>query len=166
MVCNEATKHYKYLNKEVILIKYIILLLILVLSACNSTPEVTTKPTTTDIVQLIEKADRRFPEGVRGTFQIPIKASGTIRGTVFLNSDEDYRHPENITLALSPAIIDALSTTYGSSPDKFFINKTVEVKGNVKRIKTYFYKNGKRTKKYYFQTHIKVTEVDQIRVLS
>jgi len=42
----------------------------------------------------------------------------------------------------------------------------LEVTGKVERIKIYMYKNGKRTKKYYFQTHIRVISIEQIRVLS
>ena len=141
-------------------------MLMLSLSACNSTPEIALKSQSTDIIQLIEKAKRRFPEGVRGTFQIPIKASGQKRGVIFLNSDVDYRDPNNITVVLAPAIIESLSNTYDSSLDSYFIDKTIEVTGKVERIKIYFYENGKRAKKYYFQTHINITSADKIRVLS
>ncbi len=146
--------------------KYLIMLSILFLSACGTTPEVALKSQSTDVIQLIEKAERRYPEGVRGTFQLPIKASGTQRGMVYLNTDLDYRDPKNITVALFPATIDAFAETYGASPDSYFIDKTIEVTGKVERIKIYTYKNGKRTKKYYFQTHIKVNSIEQIKVLS
>ena len=38
----------------------------------------------------------------------------------------------------------------------FFVNKTVEVTGEAKRVKIYFISNGMLTDKYYFQTHINV----------
>jgi hypothetical protein len=145
--------------------KYLIFLSILVLCACNSTPEVASKPETTDIIQLIEQAKRRFPEGIRGTFQIPIKASGSHNGTTYLNSNVDYRDPTNITLVLTPETIELFSKTYHSSPGIYFKNKTLSVTGKVERIKMYKYENRKRTKKYYFQTHIRITSIDQITVL-
>ena len=67
--------------------KILILLSILVLSACSSTSEISSSAKPTDIIQLIEKAKKRFPEGVRGTFQILIQASGSERGITYLNSD-------------------------------------------------------------------------------
>jgi hypothetical protein len=147
-------------------VKYLLILSIFVLSACNSTIEPPSKSEVTDIVQLIEIAKRRFPEPVRGTFQIPIKATGSQNGVVYLNSNLDYREPTSITLALAPSTIAAFTSTYNSSPDVYFKNKVVEVMGQVERIKIYKYKNGKRTKKFYFQTHIRVTSIDQIKVLS
>jgi hypothetical protein len=145
--------------------KYLLFLSTLVLCACNSTPEVASKPKTTDIIQLIEQAKRRFPEGIRGTFQIPIKASASHNGVTYLNSNLDYREPSNITLVLAPATIELFAKTYHSSPDLYFKNKTLSVTGKVERIKIYQYKNNKRTKKYYSQTHIRITSIDQISVL-
>jgi len=120
----------------------------------------------TDIIQLIEKAKRRFPEGVIGTFQIPIKASGSVRGITYLNSDVDYRDPKNITVEIAPSVRELFRKTYGSLPVSYFIDKTIKVRGKVERIKISVYEDGKRSRKYYYQTHIKVTSLDQIKVLS
>lgn len=138
----------------------------LVLSACNSTPELVSKPEHTDIIQLIEQAKRRFPEGIIGTFQIPIKASASHNGITYLNSNVDYRAPTNITVVLTPETIELFAKTYHSPPDLYFKNKTLSVTGKVERIKMYKYENNKRTKQYYFQTHIRVTSIDQLKVLS
>lgn len=146
--------------------KYLLILSFLILSACSSTPEISSKSELTDIIKLIEKAKRRYPEGVRGTFQISIKASGNHGGVIFLNSDVDYRDPKNITVVLEPSTIESFSKIYNASPDSYFINKTIEVKGKVERIKIYRYTKARRTGEYYFQTHIKVTSIDQISVLS
>ena len=146
--------------------KYLLILSVLILSACSSTPEIASKSELTDIPKLIKKAQRRYPEGVIGTFQIPIKASGNEGGVVFLNSDLDYRDPKNITVLLEPSTIESFTKIYKASPDSYFINKTIEVRGKVERIKIYRYTKGKRPAKYYFQTHIKVTAVDQISVLN
>lgn len=155
-----------YKNKEVLSVKYLIILSIVILSACSSTPEAPLQTEATDIIQLIEQAKRRYPEPIRGTFQIPIKASGSQNGMVFLNSNLDYREPTNITLAIAPSTIESFINTYKRSPDIYFKNKTLEVTGKVERVKIYMYKEGKRTKKYYFQTHIRIKSTDQIKVLS
>lgn len=146
--------------------KYFFILLLLMLSGCSSTQDVARKQSSTNIIQLIEKAKRKYPEEIRGTFQIPIKATGSQGGIIYLNSDLDYRDPKSVAVALLPSTIEPFTNAYGSSPDLYFLNKTIEVIGKVKRVKIYMYKNGKRTKKYYFQTHIKVTNIEQVKVLS
>jgi hypothetical protein len=153
----------KHTNKEVVSMKCIILLSIIFWSL--SIQQVAAESGLTDIIQLIEKAKRKYPKEVRGTFQIPIKATGSQGGVIFLNSNLDYRDPKSIAVALLPSTIEPFTNMYGASPDLYFLNKTIEVVGKVKRVKIYMYKNGKRTKKYYFQTHIKVTNIEQVKIL-
>jgi hypothetical protein len=145
--------------------KYFIFILVLFLQGCSSTTPSSSSFAPTDIIKLIDVAKRRYPEPVRGTFQIPIKASGTQHGFVYLNTNVDYREPTNLTLALAPSTLKAFTDIYNTQPHEYFINKLLAVTGQVKRVKIYRYKNGKRTKKFYFQTHIKVSSVDQIKVL-
>ena len=146
--------------------KYFLLLAILVLSACTTTPEIASKSASTDVMRLIEQAAENAQKGVKGTFQFSIKASGIERKVVYLNTELDYRDRRSITVALHPKTIAALTKKYGSSPESFFINKNIEVIGEAKQIKVWFVSNGKRTKKYYYQTHIRVQSIDQIKVLS
>ena len=145
--------------------KYLMVLSILILSACSSTQEVAIKSNLTDIIQLIEKAKRKHPEEVRGTFQIPIKATGIQGGVIYLNSDLDYRDPKSIAVALQASTIESFTKAYGSSPDLYLLNKTIEVLGEAKRVKIYIFQNGKKTKRYYYQTHINVTNIDKVKVL-
>lgn len=146
--------------------KYFLLLSILVLSACTATSEVTSKSASTDVMRLIEKTAENAPKGVIGTFQLSIKASGIERKVVYLNTELDYRDRRNITIALHPKTIDAFTKKYGSSPEVYFINKNIEVTGEAKQMKIWFASNGKRSQKYYFQTHIRVYSINQIKVLS
>ena len=146
--------------------KHLILLSILLLSACSTTPEVTSNSVSTDVMRLIEQTEVNAPEGVKGTFQFLIKASGVERKVVYLNTELDYRDRRSITVALHPKTIAAFTKKYGSSPEAYFINKNIEVTGEAKQIKIWFISNGKRTKKYYFQTHIRVKSLKQIKVLS
>jgi hypothetical protein len=147
-------------------VKYLLTLAFLTLSACSSTATNVSVAEATDIIQLIEQAKRRFPEVVRGSFKIPIKATGSQQGVVYLNSNLDYRESTNLTIALNPSTVIALTKMYHSSPDVYLKNKMLEVTGKVERVRIYKYENGKRTKKYYYQTHIRVTSIDQIQVLS
>ena len=144
--------------------KYLILLFVLVLSACSTTHKVTSN--SSDVMQLIEQTALNAPEGVKGTFQFSIKTSGIERNIVYLNTELDYRDRRSITLALHPKTIVGFTDKYGSSPEAYFINKNIEVIGEAKQMKIWFFSKGKKTEKYYFQTHIRVTSIDQIKILS
>ena len=146
--------------------KYLLLLSILVLSACTTTPEITSKAASTDVMRLIEQTAVNAPKSVKGTFQFSIKASGIERKVVYLNTELDYRDRRSITVALHPKTIAAFTEKYGSSPEVYFINKNIEVTGEAKQMKIWFGSNGKRSEKYYFQTHIRVKSINQIKVLS
>ena len=100
--------------------KYLILLSILVLSACTTTSGVTSNPVSTDVMRLIEQTEANAPGGVKGTFQFSIKASGIERNVVYLNTELDYRDRRNFTVALHPKTIEAFTKKYGSSPDAYF----------------------------------------------
>jgi hypothetical protein len=136
------------------------------LSACTATPEVTPNSVSTDVMRLIEQTEVNAPEGVKGTFIFSIKASGIERKVVYLNTELDYRDRRSITVALHPKTIAAFTKKYGSSPEAYFINKNIEVTGEAKQMKILFVSDGKRTEKYYFQTHIRVKSINQIKVVS
>ncbi|PKH87484.1 hypothetical protein [Colwellia sp. Bg11-28] len=146
--------------------KYLILLSILVLSACTTTPEVTSNLASTDVMKLIEKTAANAPNAIKGTFQVSIKASEAIRRVVYLNTELDYRDRRSITIELHPKTIAVFTKKYGLQPDEYFINKNIEITGEAEQVKIWFFSNGKRTNKYYFQTHIKVKSINQIKVLS
>ncbi len=147
--------------------KYLLLLSVLALSACSGT---TSKPVEesniSQIMRLIAHTEEVAPVGVKGSIRLPIKASGWQSKILYLNTQEDYRDRRNITVAIHPSIITALTEKYGASPDLFFLNKQILVSGIAKRVKVDFYSQGRKTKKYYFQTHIRVSSIDQIKVLS
>jgi len=146
--------------------KYLILVSILALSACTTTPVVTSNQPSTDVMRLIEQTAINAPNGVKGTFQFSIKAAGVEREIVYLNTELDYRDRRNITVALHPRIVAAFTNKYGSSPEVYFINKNIEVTGEARQIKIWFVSKGIRTEKYYFQTHIRIKSINQIKVLS
>lgn len=89
-----------------------------------------------------------------------------MHSAVYLNTELDYRDRRSITIALHPKVIAAFTKKCGISPKVYFLNKNIEVTGKAKQIKVWFFSNGKRTEKYYFQTHIRVKSLNQIKVLS
>lgn len=117
-------------------------------------------------MKVIALSEKNAPNGVKGTFKLPIKASGAQGKVVYLNTELDYRDRRNITVALHPKLIGVFSETYGSAPDAYLINKTIEVTGEAKRAKIRFFSKGKPTDKYYFQTHIRVHSLNQINILN
>ncbi|MDA8621952.1 hypothetical protein N9L48_04815 [Psychrosphaera sp.] len=141
--------------------KYLILISTLFLGACSSTPNVNIA----DTMNLIALTEENAPDGVKGIFKFQVKASGIRRGEVFLNTELDYRDRRAVTIAISPKIVSQLTDKYGSSPGTYFIDKTVEVTGEAKRVKIYLIYKGLKTSKYYFQTHINVSSIEQIKVL-
>ncbi len=117
-------------------------------------------------MNLIALTEDKAPEGVKGTFRFPIKTSGNQRGVIYLNTENDYRDRRNITVAIHPKLINAFIKKYGESPESYLIDKTIEVTGEAKRMKIFFFSKGKITKKYYFQTHVRVASLEQIKILS
>ena len=109
--------------------------------------------------------EENAPNGVKGTFTFQIKASGIQKGKVFLNTELDYRDRRAVTISLTPQIALELTNKYGLSPYTYFLDKTITVTGEAKRVKIDFISKGRRTNKYYFQTHINVSSVEQIKVL-
>lgn len=146
--------------------KYLVLISILFLSGCSSTPKEAADLGITPVMNLIAQTEEQAPSSVKGTFELSIKGAGRQQGVVYLNTEHDYRDRRNISVAIHPNVIKAFTSRYGTSPDEYFIDKTIEVTGKSKRVTIYFISNGKKTDKYYFQTHIRVTSVDQIKVLN
>lgn len=147
--------------------KYLLFLLtsFLLTVGCHKT---TTKPeesgySTWDI---IEKTEARAPQGLKGEFKLHIKNSGKQSSRVFLNTQEDYRDRRNITVTLLPSFQKAFLEKHDVGIRNFYEDHTILVTGEAKRMKIWFTPNGRRSTKYYFQTHIIVSDLNQITVLN
>jgi len=146
--------------------KLIIILLTLFLSACSTTSNNFTSKNSNELMKVIQLSEAAAPNGVNGTFEMYIKATGAERSVVFLNTELDYRDRRNVSVALHPKLSKKLTELYGVAPEIYFVNKTIKATGTAKRVKILFISNGKPTKKYYYQTHIRVSSLKQIKVLS
>lgn len=141
--------------------RMLLLILTLSLVGCASTPSHSNQ---TNTMNLIKAAADAAPRGVKGTYAFNIKATGTQRQRVYLNTELDYRDQRCITISLTPQVAYELAQQYGQLPEDFFLNKAIKVKGSAKRVKILF--NSKKPNgKYYYQTHVPVANSSQIEVL-
>jgi hypothetical protein len=103
------------------------------------------------------------PKAVPGTFAMLVRATGRARGQVYLNSELDYRDQRNLTINIDPAAAEGLENRLGQAPDRFFKGKWVEVRGAAERVRIGFFDDhGRPTGLYYYQTHVRVRDSDQI----
>lgn len=144
--------------------KTTLVILALLLTGCVSTSS-HNEVHYSDTMEIIRSAAEAAPLGVEGIYTLKIKAAGMQRAVVYLNTEEDYRDQRNITISLHPKLIAELTAKYGEHPEVYWIGKTIEVRGQAKRARIVFSSNGRPTDKYYYQTHIRVSDASQIKVL-
>ena len=153
--------------------KYLLILLAVALTGCSSTQltsnntQSTTSPLVySDTMEIIRAAAAAAPEKIEGEYTLKIKATGSQRRILFLNTENDYRDQRNVSIALSPSVISDLSKQYGLDLERFFVNKTLKVKGEAQRVKIYFMRApGVPSTKYYYQTHIPITSISQLQII-
>lgn len=116
--------------------------------------------------QAVLLAAERAPDGVPGVFALQVRATGEERGKVFLNSEQDYRDQRNLTIVLSPAANASLAVRLDRDPREVLVGQQIRVTGIAHRVTVYFTDRGKRTDKYYFQTHVDVFDAAQVELVS
>lgn len=103
--------------------------------------------------------------GVSGVFEMTVRAIGQRRGEVFLNSELDYRDQRNLTIKMSEAVAAALADRLGAPLKEVLVGKRIRVRGTARRVQVLFLIHDRPSGKYYYQTHVKVTDPVQIRVV-
>lgn len=142
------------------------LVLIGALTGCASTKDTDKVSEYISPIQAIEKAAEASPNGIKGFFELRVKATGKPRKVVFLNSELDYRDPRNISIAISPKVAELFFNKYGETPELFLKNKKIIVYGEARKVKISFGCNGKRKEnQYYYQTHVRVGSLSQILIV-
>ncbi|NBB93733.1 MAG: hypothetical protein GVY32_11255 [Gammaproteobacteria bacterium] len=114
--------------------------------------------------QAVMSAAEAAPAGVDGTFAMTVQATGTQNGRIYLNSERDYRDQRNLTVALSPRAAAQLAQRLREPPSAGLRGEDILVRGTARRTTIYFYANGRMTDKYYYQTHVDVTDADQVTI--
>ncbi|MCB1582224.1 MAG: dipeptidase [Xanthomonadales bacterium] len=136
----------------------------LILFGCHQTESIKPVNDHYSTWDIIEKTEAMAPKGLRGEFLLHIKNTGKQYSRIYLNTQEDYRDRRNITVALLPSFQEAFRAKYDTDIRSYYEDKTILVKGKAKRVKIWFTPGGKRSTKYYFQTHIEVSDLSQISI--
>jgi len=114
--------------------------------------------------QAVQLAAEAAPNGVSGVFALRVQATGTQDDFTYLNSELDYRDQRNLTIAIAPTAARQLETQLGANPLVALKGKRILVNGVATRAKIVFLSDGKPTDKYYYQTHVRVTDPKQIAI--
>lgn len=102
--------------------------------------------------------------GVRGVFTITVRRAEAVGPRFFLNSEADYRDQRTLAIALHPRALPGLRARLGGDLRRAFLGKDVRVHGFARRERIDFTVNGRPTGKYYYQTHVAVTDARQVEV--
>lgn len=106
------------------------------------------------------------PRPVPGIFAMHVTATGRVGPRIYLNSERDYRDQRNLSIAISPWAAQQLAHRFGGAPETRLRGRDIEVRGQARRVRIGIFDNFHRpTGLYYFQTHVAVTDADQIRIL-
>jgi hypothetical protein len=113
----------------------------------------------------IEMAADAAPATAPGKFVMTVRATGRVDDRILLNSETDYRDQRNLTIVI-PALVSAMIIKkFGAPPDVYFSGKKITVVGEARRVKIVFTCNDQPTEKYYYQTHVELTDADRIEIV-
>ncbi|MBB5728790.1 hypothetical protein [Sphingomonas prati] len=102
------------------------------------------------------------PDGIRGTFRLVVRASGRQSGNLYLNSEQDYRDPRNITLVIPAALTSQPDDRFRKPVETRLSGHALLVVGTARKTRINFLAGGRPTGKYYFQTHVVVHDMRQL----
>jgi hypothetical protein len=102
--------------------------------------------------------------GVRGLFVLQVASVGRGGRRVFLNSEPDYRHRDNLSIELLPSIAQALAAQGGGADAQALRGRRIEARGIVRRVPVSISDYGRHVGIYY-QTRIVITDPDDIRLV-
>jgi len=134
------------------------------LAACQSAvpPPLTAGMTASQAVMAAADA---APNGVTGTFAMMVRRAEMVGPRLFLNSQADYRDLRNLSIAIQPGALAGLKQKLGGDPVSILKGKDIRVTGVARRTRIDFTDDGKPTGKYYYQTHVAVTDPAQIAII-
>lgn len=111
--------------------------------------------------QAITAAAANPERGVEGTFEFVVQSVGETKaaqGTIiYLNSEADYRSPDNISAMIMPLTARSMSQALGGPVREAVVGKRVAVAGTAKQTRIDVLDDNRRPiGQYYFQTRISV----------
>ena len=103
--------------------------------------------------------------GVAGMFEMPVVEVGQQNGLFYLNSEDDYRDRNCLTVAMTPAAMQAfIGTVDLDQVRKRLQKRRIVVRGVAQQVRINFSSDGRPSGKYYYQVHVRVGEASQVRV--
>jgi len=93
-------------------------------------------------------------EGIKGTFEMVVRATGRQGSHLYLNSQADYRDPRNLSIDIDAVAEQQLAARFRADPESYLIGKVIAVSGVARKTRIDFIADGHRTGKYYYQTHL------------
>lgn len=113
-------------------------------------------------VEAIIKAANASGTDVQGVFAMTVRRAEQVGPRFFLNSEEDYRDQRSLAIAITPSASATLRNQFGHDLRGALLGKNILVYGFARRERIDFTVHGRRTGKYYYQTHVVVYEARQI----
>lgn len=109
--------------------------------------------------QAISRAAAKSPKAVRAVFEFKVASAAKSRNGFYLDSERNFRSPQNLGIAVRASAMSALSKQYGADLKSAFVGKTIKVIGEVRRLSVG--KNHDAT-----ATQVEVTTAGQILSVS
>ena len=109
--------------------------------------------------QAISRAATASPKPVRALFQFKVQSAAKGRGGYYLDSEKDFRSPQNLGVAIKASAMPGLTRKYGPDLKAALVGKTIKIIGQVQRVSVG--KNGNAS-----ATQIEVTHAGQILSVS
>ncbi len=61
------------------------------------------------------------------------------RGLIYLDSGENFEHPDNLCAAIAPGVVEQLKQVGVDNPEEFFVGKVIKATGPVMRFEERLY---------------------------
>jgi len=105
------------------------------------------------------------PRGHPGRFGFIVRRADMVGPRLFLNSYPDYRDQRNLSVVIEPSILADVRARYGADLRRAFLGRSILVDGEARRTRIDFTVDGRPSGKYYFQTHVAVSNPAQLRIV-
>ncbi|HEX5305829.1 MAG TPA: hypothetical protein VFW82_07080 [Dyella sp.] len=145
---------------------WLLAVLLVPLAGCATDPRITPDARWIDPSQAVQLAAAAAPRGVSGVFALTVQnAARPGPGPLYLNSERDYRDQRDLTVVVLPEAAKALAERLHDDPERELRGRRILVAGQARRVRIDFVADGRPTGKYYYQTHVVVTDAAQIQLL-
>lgn len=120
---------------------------------------------TPPVLAVLAAADSA-PYGYGGIFAVEVKGAATIDGSVYLNSEPDYRDQRCLTVQFSSEAATIYRKRLGTDPEQDLKGRTLLAAGFARRVRIDF-KNALRmpTGAFRYRTHVLVSDPAQVIVV-